>query len=55
MVTNNDGHDKFVLRMIRKVILTQWRIVLKKSINDPRYFYRNYCGTISGDFHVKNC
>lgn len=28
---------------------------LKKSINDPRYFYRNYCGTICGDFHVKNC
>lgn len=28
---------------------------LKKSINDLRYFYRNYCGTISGDFHVKNC
>lgn len=27
----------------------------KKSINDLRYFYRNYCGTISGDSHVKNC
>lgn len=27
----------------------------KKFINDFRYFYRNYCGIISGDFYVKNC
>lgn len=26
---------------------------LRKSISDLRYFYRNYCGTISGDFQIK--
>lgn len=27
---------------------------LQKPNNDLRYFYRNYCGTSSGDFPVKN-
>lgn len=56
MVTNNGGHYKFVIRIIRKVISDTMKNCLKKkkSINDLRYFSRNHCGTISGDFHVKS-